>query len=120
MPIVIRVPYGGGIGAVEHHSESPEAYFCHTPGLKVVTCSNPADAYWMIQQAIASDDPIIFFEPKRAITSGLSSTSHEAAAIAFRTGGATWNRRHDPRTDQWSRPAWTRPKPPPRKVMILK
>ena len=65
MPIVIRIPYGGGIGAVEHHSESPEAYFCHTPGLKVVTCSNPADAYWMIQQAIASDDPIIFFEPKR-------------------------------------------------------
>ena len=65
MPIVIRIPYGGGIGAVEHHSESPEALFCHTPGLKVVTCSNPADAYWMIQQAIASDDPIIFFEPKR-------------------------------------------------------
>ncbi len=65
MPIVIRVPYGGGIGAVEHHSESPEAYFCHTPGLKVVTCSNPVDAYWMIQQAIASDDPIMFFEPKR-------------------------------------------------------
>ena len=65
MPIVIRVPYGGGIGAVEHHSESPEAYFCHTAGLKVVTCSNPVDAYWMIQQAIASDDPIIFFEPKR-------------------------------------------------------
>ena len=53
MPIVIRVPYGGGIGAVEHHSESPEAYFCHTAGLKVVTCSNPIDAYWMIQQAIA-------------------------------------------------------------------
>jgi pyruvate dehydrogenase E1 component beta subunit len=65
MPVVIRIPYGGGIGAVEHHSESPEAYFCHTPGLKVVTCSNPADAYWMIQQAIASDDPIIFLEPKR-------------------------------------------------------
>jgi len=65
MPIVIRIPYGGGIGAVEHHSESPEAYFCHTQGLKVVTCSNPVDAYWMIQQAVASDDPIIFFEPKR-------------------------------------------------------
>jgi 2-oxoisovalerate dehydrogenase E1 component beta subunit len=65
MPIVIRIPYGGGIGAVEHHSESPEAYFCHTPGLKVVTCANPVDAYWMIQQAVASDDPIIFFEPKR-------------------------------------------------------
>jgi 2-oxoisovalerate dehydrogenase E1 component beta subunit len=65
MPIVIRIPYGGGIGAIEHHSESPEAYFAHTPGLKVVTCSNPVDAYWMIQQAIASDDPVIFFEPKR-------------------------------------------------------
>ncbi|MFC3989802.1 alpha-ketoacid dehydrogenase subunit beta [Actinoplanes siamensis] len=65
VPIVIRIPYGGGIGAVEHHSESPEAYFAHTPGLKVVTCSNPADAHTMIQQAIASDDPIVFFEPKR-------------------------------------------------------
>lgn len=65
MPIVIRIPCGGGIGAVEHHSESPEAYFCHTAGLKVVACSNPADAYWMIQQAIATDDPVIFFEPKR-------------------------------------------------------
>jgi len=65
LPIVIRIPYGGGIGAVEHHSESPEAYFAHTPGLKVVTCSNPADAYGMIQQAIISDDPIVFFEPKR-------------------------------------------------------
>ena len=65
MPVVIRIPFGGGIGAVEHHSESPEAYFAHTAGLKVVACSNPADAYFMIQQAIASDDPIIFFEPKR-------------------------------------------------------
>ncbi len=65
LPVVIRIPYGGGIGAVEHHSESPEAYFAHTPGLKVVSCSNPHDAYWMIQQAIASDDPIIFMEPKR-------------------------------------------------------
>jgi 2-oxoisovalerate dehydrogenase E1 component beta subunit len=65
LPIVIRIPFGGGIGAVEHHSESPEAYFAHTAGLKVVACSNPEDAYWMIQQAIASDDPIVFFEPKR-------------------------------------------------------
>jgi 2-oxoisovalerate dehydrogenase E1 component beta subunit len=65
MPVVIRIPFGGGIGAVEHHSESPEAYFAHTAGLKVVVCSNPADAYWMIQQAVASDDPVIFFEPKR-------------------------------------------------------
>jgi pyruvate dehydrogenase E1 component beta subunit len=65
MPVVIRIPYGGGIGAVEHHSESPEAYFAHTPGLRVVTPSNPNDAYWMMQQAIASNDPIIFLEPKR-------------------------------------------------------
>jgi pyruvate dehydrogenase E1 component beta subunit len=65
LPIVIRIPFGGGIGAVEHHSESPEAYFAHTPGLKVVSCSNPSDAYWMIQQAIATDDPVIFLEPKR-------------------------------------------------------
>ena len=65
MPMVIRIPFAGGIGAVEHHSESPEAQFCHTPGLKVVACSNPVDAYWMIQQAIASPDPVVFLEPKR-------------------------------------------------------
>jgi pyruvate dehydrogenase E1 component beta subunit len=65
MPIVIRIPFGGGIGAVEHHSESPEAYFAHTAGLKVVACSNPVDAFWMIQQSVASDDPIVFLEPKR-------------------------------------------------------
>jgi pyruvate dehydrogenase E1 component beta subunit len=65
MPVVVRIPFGGGIGAVEHHSESPEALFAHVAGLKVVACSNPSDAYWMIQQAIASDDPVIFFEPKR-------------------------------------------------------
>ena len=65
MPVVIRIPYGGGIGAVEHHSESPEAYFAHTPGLRVISPSNSNDAYWMIQQAIESNDPVIFFEPKR-------------------------------------------------------
>jgi pyruvate dehydrogenase E1 component beta subunit len=65
VPITIRIPYGGGIGAIEHHSESPETYFAHTPGLKVVTCSSPSDAHWMIQQVIADDDPVIFFEPKR-------------------------------------------------------
>ena len=65
MPITVRIPYGGGIGAVEHHSESPEAYFAHTAGLKVVTCSNPSDAYWMLRQSIECDDPVIFFEPKR-------------------------------------------------------
>ncbi len=65
MPVVIRIPYGGGIGAVEHHSESPEAYFAHTAGLRIVTPSNPNDAYWMIQQAIQNPDPVIVFEPKR-------------------------------------------------------
>ncbi|MFD7032036.1 alpha-ketoacid dehydrogenase subunit beta [Streptomyces sp. NPDC059917] len=65
MPVVIRIPYAGGIGAVEHHSESPETLFAHVPGLKVVSPSNAADAYWMLQQAIQSDDPVIFFEPKR-------------------------------------------------------
>ena len=65
LPIVIRIPCGGGIGAVEHHSESPEALFAHTPGLRVVACGDPADAYAMIQQSVTSDDPVIFFEPKR-------------------------------------------------------
>ncbi|KQM23583.1 pyruvate dehydrogenase [Frigoribacterium sp. Leaf8] len=64
MPVVIRVPYGGHIGAVEHHQESPEAYFAHTAGLRVVSPSTPHDAYWMIQEAIASNDPVMFFEPK--------------------------------------------------------
>jgi 2-oxoisovalerate dehydrogenase E1 component beta subunit len=65
LPIVVRIPFGGGIGAVEHHSESPEALFAHTPGLRVVACGDPADAYAMIQQSVISDDPVIFFEPKR-------------------------------------------------------
>jgi len=65
VPVTIRIPFGGGIGAVEHHSESPEALFAHTAGLRVVSCSGPADAYTMIQQSIHCDDPVIFFEPKR-------------------------------------------------------
>ena len=64
VPVVIRVPYGGGIGAVEHHSESPEALFAHTAGLRVVSPASPADAFVMIQQAVASPDPVMFFEPK--------------------------------------------------------
>ncbi|GAB3287254.1 alpha-ketoacid dehydrogenase subunit beta [Parasphingorhabdus pacifica] len=70
MPVVIRVPFGGGIGAVEHHSESPESLFAHIGGLKVVSCSNPVDSYWMMQQAIESDDPVLFFEPKKLYHSG--------------------------------------------------
>ena len=65
LPVTIRIPCGGGIGAVEHHSESPEAMFAHTAGLRVVACGDPADAFTMIQQSISSDDPVIFFEPKR-------------------------------------------------------
>lgn len=63
-PVVIRVPYGGHIGAVEHHQESPEAYFAHTSGLRVVSPATSHDAFWMIQDAIASNDPVLFFEPK--------------------------------------------------------
>ncbi len=65
MPMVIRIPFGGGIGAVEHHSESPESLFCHIAGLRVVACSTAQDAYWMIQEAIDCPDPVVFFEPKR-------------------------------------------------------
>ncbi|BCT75703.1 pyruvate dehydrogenase E1 component beta subunit [Sinomonas cyclohexanicum] len=65
VPITLRLPFGGGIGSPEHHSESPEAYFAHTAGLRVVAPSNPQDAYTMIQEAIACDDPVVFLEPKR-------------------------------------------------------
>ncbi|WP_326573787.1 alpha-ketoacid dehydrogenase subunit beta [Actinacidiphila glaucinigra] len=85
LPVVIRIPYGGGIGAVEHHSESPEAYFAHTAGLKVVSPSTPQDAYWMLQQAVDSDDPVIFLEPKRRYwdkgevdTDGIPAPLHKA------------------------------------------
>src|SRR5438094_1894603 len=64
MPITIRIPFGGHIGAVEHHSESPEAYFTHTAGLKVVAPATPGDAYALLRSAIADPDPVIFFEPK--------------------------------------------------------
>ena len=64
-PVVIRIPYGGGIGSIEHHSESPEALFAHTAGLRILAPSNPQDGYWMIQQAMQGKDPVIVFEPKR-------------------------------------------------------
>ena len=80
LPMVIRIPCGGGIGAVEHHSESNEAYFAHSAGLRVVACSNAEDAYWMIQQAIATDDPVIFFEPKRRYHDRMEVDEGAAAA----------------------------------------
>jgi 2-oxoisovalerate dehydrogenase E1 component beta subunit len=92
MPLTIRVPFGGGIGAIEHHSESPEGYFAATAGLRVVTCSNAADAYTMIQQAIASDDPVLFFEPKRRYwekgpvqTGAATYPLHKARVVAHGT-----------------------------------
>ncbi len=82
LPIVIRIPYGGHIGAVEHHQESPEAYFTHTPGLRVVSPSTPNDAYWMIQDAIASNDPVVFLEPKAKYwMKGEVDTSARAAEL---------------------------------------
>ncbi|MBG6180640.1 alpha-ketoacid dehydrogenase subunit beta [Arthrobacter sp. CAN_A1] len=97
MPITIRVPFGGGIGSPEHHSESPEAYFTHTSGLRVVSVSNPQDAYTMIQQAIASDDPVLYFEPKRRYhvkgevdeSIDLSATSMEDAHVVTEGGDVT-------------------------------
>jgi pyruvate dehydrogenase E1 component beta subunit len=65
LPLTIRVPVGGGVGSPEHHSDSPEALFVHTPGLRVVTCATPQDAHTLLRQAIACDDPVLFFEPKR-------------------------------------------------------
>jgi len=88
LPMVIRIPVGGGIGAVEHHSESNEAYFAHTAGLRVVCVANPEDAYWGIQQAIETDDPVLFYEPKRRYwdkgpvdESGASRGLFEAAVV---------------------------------------
>lgn len=92
MPMVIRIPYGGGIGAVEHHSESPEAYFVHTAGLRVLTPSDPQAAYTTIQQAIACDDPVVYLEPKRrywekgAVDLGSDGGSDPWRARILRTG----------------------------------
>lgn len=77
MPVTVRIPYGGGIGSPEHHSESPEAYFAHTAGLRVFAPSSVQDAYTMLRQAIASDDPVIYFEPKRRY--------HEKAEVELAT-----------------------------------
>jgi pyruvate dehydrogenase E1 component beta subunit len=65
LPVVVRIPFGGGIGAVEHHSESPENYFAHVAGLKVVSPGTPSDGYSLLRESISSADPVLFFEPKR-------------------------------------------------------
>lgn len=90
-PVVIRIPYGGHIGAVEHHQESPEAYFAHTAGLRVLSPATPNDGYHLIQQAIESNDPVIFLEPKarywpkgEVITYSTPGPMHESKVV--RTG----------------------------------
>ncbi len=81
VPVVVRIPYGGGIGAVEHHSESPEAYFAHTAGLRVITPATPQDAYWMLRQSLTQPDPVVLLEPKRRYwDKGLVVTSDGSGA----------------------------------------
>jgi pyruvate dehydrogenase E1 component beta subunit len=68
-PVIIRTPFGGGIKGGHYHSQSPEAYFLHTPGLQVICPSNPYDAKGLLSSAIRGEDPVIFFEPKRVYRS---------------------------------------------------
>lgn len=90
MPVTVRIPSFGGIGAVEHHSESTESYWLHTAGLKVVAPSTPSDAYWLLRQSITCRDPVIYLEPKRRYwTRGTVDT--EAPALPF--GRASLTRR---------------------------
>ena len=96
VPVVIRIPYGGHIGAVEHHSESPEALFAHTAGLRIVSPATPLDAYVMIQQAIASPDPVIFLEPKARYWDKADVDLSEAAAPDLTPAG--WQALHVART----------------------
>jgi pyruvate dehydrogenase E1 component beta subunit len=82
MPVTVRIPSFGGIGAAEHHSESTESYWAHTAGLKVVIPSAPADAYWLLRHAIACPDPVMFLEPKRRYWArGVVDTSHPEPGI---------------------------------------
>jgi 2-oxoisovalerate dehydrogenase E1 component beta subunit len=78
-PVIIRAPYGGGIRGGLYHSQSPEAYFCHTAGLKVVIPSTPGDAKGLLLSALEGEDPVIFLEPKRlyrTIKEDVSTNGH--------------------------------------------
>ncbi|QFG20153.1 alpha-ketoacid dehydrogenase subunit beta [Actinomadura sp. WMMB 499] len=93
LPMVIRIPYAGGIGGVEHHCDSSEAYYAHTPGLKVVTPATPDDAYWLLRDAIGDPDPVVFMEPKRLYwakggTSGAAGRPAGFGRAAVRREGA--------------------------------
>ena len=118
MPVTIRIPSFGGIGAVEHHSESTESYWLHTAGLKVVAPSTPSDAYWLLRQAITSRDPVIYLEPKRrywakepvdthtpALPIGRAAIRHPGEDITVLTYGplvATALRAAELAADRWS------------------
>ncbi|NUW46154.1 alpha-ketoacid dehydrogenase subunit beta [Nonomuraea rhodomycinica] len=83
LPMVIRIPYAGGIGGVEHHCDSSEAYYAHTPGLKVVTPATADDAYWLLRDAIADPDPVVFMEPKRLYWSKGETSAGDRRAAGF-------------------------------------
>ncbi|WP_328626173.1 alpha-ketoacid dehydrogenase subunit beta [Streptomyces sp. NBC_00353] len=92
MPITIRIPYGGGIGGVEHHSDSSEGFYLHTPGLHVVAPATVGDAYGLLRQAIASDDPVVFLEPKRCYWSKENWSPAEPVAVVPPIGRAVLRR----------------------------
>ena len=95
-PMVLRAPAGGGIRAVEHHSESPEAMFAHIPGLKVVIPSSPARAYGLLLSAIRDPDPVVFLEPTRLYRAAHEEVNDDGTGTATRSlhRGARWSRRH--------------------------
>ena len=80
-PLVVRFPYGGGIRALEHHNESPETYYVHTPGLKVVIPSNPYDTKGLLIAAIRDPNPVIFMEPKRVYRAIRGNVPEEAYTV---------------------------------------
>src|SRR5207249_1256130 len=80
-PMVIRIPYGGGIGAAEHHSESTEAVYAHVPGIKVVVPSSPSDAKGLLLAAIADPDPVVFLEPIRSYRAVQEEVAEDSYAV---------------------------------------
>ena len=113
MPMVIRIPFAGGIGAAEHHSESPETYYAHTAGLKVVIPSSPLDAYHLLRASIADPDPVIFFEPKSRYWSK-EEGDLDGRTVGSRSAWPAWSARdrtaRSSRTGPWSPGRWPRPR----------
>lgn len=90
VPMVLRAPYGGGIGAPEHHSESTEAMFTQIPGIRVVIPSSPARAYGLLLAAIRDPDPVVFFEPKRVYRAVKEEVSDDGTALPLDTSFTLW------------------------------